>query len=718
MTWLHYPGHFAALVLVTGVAGLFLFAFWTEQWTSSGKKRWLLPPLQILPALLVLLLLWDPSHARIKERDVPNTVLAVFDTSESMSIADVDGAKRLDKAIESFERVFRPGAPDAPQFAVYGFDSIVHEGDAPRALPRWGSRTNLAPVAELLQKSALTGNANAQRHIVGAVIFTDGQAAEKAPEALPAVANKDFRVEIVGVGADDSPGDVAVTRIDAPARALLDTGIPLRVTLAGSLPAGMAARLEVVSGGVPVAMQDVDGALLANGTTIDVTVPARPLGPLAIEARVSAKAPESNTANNVRQAVVNVVEEPRLKVLFYSQWANFDIGKMRQVLSREKKVSLDFALDALIKGPRQGTVPPPPNADARKLPDTREAMNAYDIIVLGPVDVRELTTAQVDALYAFVAERGGGLLILPGEDQLDLALSRDAKIRTLLPTVAKAGTWETNTVERPILVSEEGRAMGLPATDDLPKPPANLTPYYQVEAKPASTVAAQYDDTPALVFQRVGRGHVALLNLRRLFVLYRDEDGGALRVLVSAIVTHLGAAVRDAAQTQVYAERVPDDPQSVVFTANVFDSQFRPSAGATVLLTVGDQAVRMAESTPGSYRAAIRTRGEETLIAQVEAVKEGVLIGKATTTARLPLPHGEMDKVERDRAYLKAAADKLGASYCDLDQLTSQANSFPATSRVEEIADVSSAWRTWTVLCVVCSLLTGAWFTRRFMGLV
>ena len=45
-------------------------------------------------------------------------------------------------------------------------------------------------------------------------------------------------------------------------------------------------------------------------------------------------------------------------------------------------------------------------------PATREALFAYDVIVLANVDVDQLKGVELDLTRAFVGERGGGLLVL------------------------------------------------------------------------------------------------------------------------------------------------------------------------------------------------------------------------------------------------------------------------------------------------------------------
>ena len=51
MTWLHYPGHFTAGLIVAALVALFVFGFRADPWRSLNWRRWLLPVLQIIPPI-------------------------------------------------------------------------------------------------------------------------------------------------------------------------------------------------------------------------------------------------------------------------------------------------------------------------------------------------------------------------------------------------------------------------------------------------------------------------------------------------------------------------------------------------------------------------------------------------------------------------------------------------------------------------------------------
>lgn len=718
MTFVQYPGHGIALALLVLTIGACALAFYAKAWRRLPWYRWVLPCLQIVPALMILAILWDPSRPETRTKEIPNTILAIFDTSASMAVADAEAVPRLSRAADVFSHAFPPGSTKTPKVVYYSFDSGVREAGGLNGLRAAGHETRLWSVLQLLKRHAQLPDSDSQAPAAGAVVFTDGQAFDR-PQAAEPIASDKFPVAIVGVG-DVTPGtDVLVTRIDAPERARIDSAFPVRVGVAGELPEPTPVYVELRLDEVPLGIHELDGATLSEGEEIAFTAPASTLGPHVLEARVSVGVAEAVTANNVRQTVVNVVEEPRLRVLFYTQWLSPDMGKLRQSLAREEKVAMEFVSDAVIAdGGRRGRIVLAPQNE-NEFPRTSEELFAYDVIVLGPCDPRRLSSEQKESLYRFVVDRGGGLLVLPGEDTYDLAASRDRQIQSLLPGLIESAVGSSPRGVVSLDVTPEGRSLLTLPSDALDPVPDGLAPHYGIEAKPAATVAALLSEMPAVVTHRVGRGNVCMLNMRHLHLLYReDKEGGDLRELTSDLVTHLGATVRDAANVELFAERDPTSQGNAVVTAHVRDAPFQPASGATVLLTVGDDVRYMTEARPGEYRAFVQANSD-TLVMSVEAARDGLLLGRATTSARLPAQRTEMDRVTLDREYLETLSTQLGATYIDGDDAAERlAAMFPATSEVEQVTSTSSAWRNWLCLGVVCGWLTLGWFVRRMMGLV
>jgi hypothetical protein len=684
----HYPGHAMAALVCVSLGAAFVLAYRAPAWRRLPGRRWVLPVLQCVPLGLLLYLLCNPSAAIVREEESPNTVLAIFDTSESMSVADATTENRLEHAAGLAQELFGGGAGGA-RLATFGFDTTTHEAANPAALARWGGQTNLRPVVELLARHADAPQGAAGR-VTGAMVFTDGQASDKTLGNLPKVGRDGFEVVIVGMGAASQGGDVVVEALEAPERVLVDAEYSVRVKVAGTAPES-AVRLELMQGGVTVGMRELKPAEVAAGATAEFTVAAPTLGLHRVEAVLTAAPGDTNPGNNRAAVTVEALEEKPLRVLLYSQWALPDMGKLRQALSRDDKVSLEYVLDAFI--PEGGIEL---RTRAGKFPADYEALLAFDALVLGPCDPRGFSRQQIEGLYRFVAERGGGVLLLPGVEGHDLGAAVNEQLKALLPGRLTPAPHAPGQEKTTLQFTAASTAFALPSAEAAEGLPGGVQPFYAVEPKPAASVAATIDDQPVLVLHRVGRGQVCLVNMRPLHLLYRENlYGGQLRTLLSNMIATLGTAPAEEARVQVFAARAEDNPHRALVTAQVLDAGYQPVAGATVLLTTGEDVLRMEDAGGGQYEALAPAQGQNTLVVHVEAAKDGVLMGERDTTLRLARHRSELDEVGLDRVYLQQFAEAIGGRYVDADAVGPElAAAFPGVSTHEEVMDVRSVWRT------------------------
>ena len=249
---------------------------------------------------------------------------------------------------------------------------------------------------------------------------------------------------------------------------------------------------------------------------------------------------------------------------------------------------------------------------------------------------------------------------------------------------------------------------------------AELLPAYLAQPKPAATTIAVTNEDPAVCIQRVGRGYTALLNLRGLFQLYREnENGGPLQSLLSGLVTYLGATPGSESRLELYAERTAENPGDVRFHAVVLDESYRPTSDASVLLTFDGQVIRMAPQGEGNYEVIVPVGSRETVLSTVEAAQQGRHLGERSVSIRLPAMRDEMDQTDADHRFLEQLATHLGASYYELDGLPqSWVDELPASTTVPVAGKPHSIWRNWLLFTLVCATLSANWFARRMVGLL
>jgi hypothetical protein len=742
------------LLTILGVLIALAFRSWKLQNVKSKTYRLLLALLQYIAVVILLLILWNPSYLGQKETLAKNSVLVLFDTSKSMSLIEDGDMTRLDKSLEVFSKKFQPSKPQRPDYKIFGFDRKAYHSGSASLLRRWGSQTNMQSVLELLGKydtatmptyekkmgqSNPMGQENPDKtepspesRVVGAVVFTDGQAEDKNVRRYTPLANKDFQVILIGVGSKISQKDVAIKSVSTPARVTIDTAYNVEVVVAGRNLQNESVVVELLKDGHVIASRQLFtdtlsqgerrrlSLLLAAGSAkVNFVIGADRLGGHTLTARAKALEHEINLSNNVRNAMIEVVEQGRLRVLFYSEIANFDVGKVRQVLARDSRIHLDLALDMIKE-----------NALSRKakktcgyvkLPTELNEFN-YDVIILGPCAMDKLPDAQVEGLYRFVVERGGGLILLPGRDEYGPARWRNEKIKALMPVLLGAGTTGNYSRDKgQIELTLEGIDSKVTSPENLGDHDQPVAPYYRtIDKKPAATVLATAKNHPIAVVHRVGRGRVCLLNAASLFRWYHeDNNGGLLQEFMSGLTAYVGRITGIGSTIELFAQQVDDRSDKVEFHAYVCDKYFEPVTAANVLLSVADQVLIMNQIGKGYYVSETENIEGKAIIATVQAELNGSFLGEKTIAVNLPPSRNEMDNTELDSRFLQSLGQQIGARYFDIDSMDeSVAELFKATRSVGSTTYMTSAWPRWWLLGLSCLLLSICWFVRRAIGLV
>ncbi len=723
MIFVNYPGHLITVIFVVCCVGLMVGIFRSKDIRKAGWRRWVLGAVQLAVVLILFLILCDPCRGRSTERWMRNSVLVLFDTSESMSVVEEGKESRLEKAIDKFRERLSIKGDKGPNFRIYGFDERCYYAESLSGLRRWGRQTNMQSCVNLLlqhEAASESGGSStaASGKVAGAIVFTDGQANEKNVEAYPSMGGS-FDVVVFGVGIKDAKNDVCVGGIEAPAQASIDTAYRVEVEVSAVRKPEEAVKLELFRDGFVVASKQLSFEGSRRKLVTEFTVGAEVLGTHTLSARVKRVGEEVNTANNERSTLVRVIENSKLKVLFYSQVANFDVGKVRRALSMDKKVELYLGLDAIIDGREAAGSRLSGN---KELPEDAAGFYEYDVVVLGPCAADSLSDKQIEGLYSFVVERGGGLIVMPGRGEYSAESWDNSKIATLLPTwFDKGGGVGDRRGYGTLEITAEGKHTGAIESKMVQIQDETVHAWYEdVKKKPAATVLAIAGDLPIAVVHRVGKGRVCLVNARRLFTWYREDlGGGLLREFFSGLTGYVGRIRKVESRVELFAERAGKEAETVRFDAFVCDRDFYPVADATVLLDTGSEILSMSQVSEGHYEAESQGIFEQSVVASVQAEKEGIFLGEKTIALNLPAVRSEMDNVELDTKFLRALTKRIGGDYLDVDEIDGDLpDRFASKSRVQSLTEMVSIWPRWDLLVGLCVLLSINWFARRVMGMV
>ncbi|MBN2181507.1 MAG: hypothetical protein JW715_06310 [Sedimentisphaerales bacterium] len=750
MIFANYPGHFIVALILVISAGLVVFAFQCRQIQKEKNKsyRFLLMGLRYASILILFLILWNPSRSILIDEITRNSVLVFFDTSRSMSVIEEEGTSRLDKAVNVFKENFRPTNKNGPEYKILGFDDHVYHSGSTQLLQKWGNRTDIQNIFTAIGKYDIaesenqnknkqkSGNDVAAEHnnsqirqaAKGVVVFTDGRADDQSLAGYIPLVRNDFPIVIVGIGSKKPTTDIEIKSLKSPVKASIDSVYNVEVVVSGINPGKNPVTVELLADDEIIGTNQIDpenfiqesSSEKKKDVTVKFTANADSLGSHKLLAKACTVQNEINQANNIRGAMVKVVEADKLRVLFYTQAANFNVGKVRQVLARDNRIQLDLGLDAIKTVGLSADVSK--KLGYVRLPENREGLNKYDIIILGHCLLDNLTNEQIHGLYSFVAQRGGGLILLPGRGDFGPGDWKNTEIQALFPVIFEQNDsklWPPNACR--IELTPEASHSNIISPDDLDRFDTDISAFYKIaKTKPAASTYATSGGIPLVTLHRVGRGKVCLLNISRLFMLYNeDEQGGLLYKLISGLISNIATTSGPAAGIELFVERADNQDNKIKFSAHVCDSSFIPVEHANVLLNIEEQVLVMESSGKGYYVTESDNINTDTVIATAQAETGGVFLGEKTIAVNLPPRRTEMSETQLNETFMQNLAEHIKGKYIHADDIDKNITEiFEAQTHIGTTRRMTSIWPRWLLFITLCMTLSMEWFLRRKKGLV
>ncbi len=723
----------ALIALAAGTLGLAIFAY-RDAAGLGPRARALLIALRAASVGLVIVCLLGPM-ARSETPSGGGTVAILVDQSRSMGLSDAGGISRLERA-GALARALRPvlGRRWAVQTWLFG-DGLREARDV--ALAPTADRSDLA--------GAVTSAVDrlADRGLAGVVVLTDGARTDSADLAqvgrqigVPVIA--------VGVGRADAP-DLAVRSVTTGESRLDASLVDLTVTAEAR---GLTAPFDV--------------RLLQNGRVVDrrTLTPAADGGPLqetftvapdreaptVFTLDIPAVAGELTPGNN-RVSVLVPPPGRRRRLLVLEGAPGFEHTFLTRALSDD--ASLD--VDAVVRKGRDERgedtfFVQAAGARAAALssgfPASREALYAYDGVVLANMDERLLTGQDLEWLRDFVAVRGGGLLTfgarsfdreaIAGAAIEDVLPVRPGAGRSVVPVVATSGGAAEHV--RPTAEGARHPLMRLAASDDetterwAALPP--LAGHVKLgDPRPGASVLAVADgvggtDDAVVAIQRYGAGRSMVFagEASWRWKMLRPADDGTYDRFWRQAARWLTVDAPDPVEIVTPASGPADDDLDVL--AEVHDAEFRPVADATVsgTLTGPDGATSVATAAlvdPGRGRYLLKVPAGEPGVhrAHLEASRGSGTLGAADVPWLAGGVDRELADPRLDEIGLRRLADASGGAYLTPDRATEAGRYLLERAARRRPVEWREGWHTVWMLCLIVALVSIEWTLRRQWGL-
>jgi uncharacterized membrane protein len=417
-----------AVVLAAAVVAIAYVEYRRPLSPLTRLQRGVLVGLRVLALAALLLFLFRPIAILPPASSRDAIVPILVDISRSMRLGDADGQTRLARANALLKTEL--GLPVTSHFKteIYG----VGDGLSPAKIDGLSADARRTDLSGAL--ASVRERYRGQR-VAGIVVISDGgdtgagQAggAGRAGRAGGAGDSGGPPVFAIGVGSPDGPRDREVLSVTAGDPRLDHSTVDLHVTAVSSGFGRTPFSLRVLGNG-----QVLDTRRLvpsADGSPIDqvFTVSPDPLNATVYTAEIPRDEAEAVGENNSRSLLVSPAGRQR-RLLLVEGAPGFEHSFMARALAADHGLEVDSVT-------RKGK-----NADGQDtffvqagggrspsltlgFPATREQLFAYDGLVIANVEGDFFSRAQLKLAADFVAERGGGLLILGGRSFAQRGLS-------------------------------------------------------------------------------------------------------------------------------------------------------------------------------------------------------------------------------------------------------------------------------------------------------
>lgn len=752
------------------------------------RQRVVLVGLRCLVLLLVLLLLAQVSVS-VERTGLP-LVVVLIDDSASMGLRDVYSTDEDRKFVATLMGTDSASGADAERMELAR--RILSRDDgrwlrelqrrhrlrierfSAEAVPIGGDlvddesvRRLIVDLARLAPTGEITRPAEAVRQVLnqtrGAppaaiVLLTDGIASSSDADRLSAVAplarERLVPLFVVGIGSDQPTRDVQLAELIVDDVAFVNDPLVFSAKIKSFGFAGQSATVELRERGNDRGLARRTVKLPSDGQTVTAELLFTPMqsGNHEFELLVTPPPGDVDRDNN-RQSRSVRVREGKLKILLADGLPRWEFRELKNMLEREPTIELhtllqesdlEFALQDETAKPLQG-----------RFPLTREALSAYDVLLLGDLDPGAFSPGVLDHVREFVRE-GGGLLLMSGPQHMPLAF-RGTPLETLLPVELDTASvppsdadlrepfqprWtDVGRLSTPLFrhlqleeLAGDGGSSGRNASRDVWQTLPGL--FWLCEAprlRAGAMVLLEHPQRrgekqplPVIALQRFGAGKVLFHATDELWRWrFRDHEQiysrywiQALRFLSRTQSLDGVRGVEFTADRQTYQRG-----DAVKLRLQVLDERQLPASGvATVMLERADEPRRSIELA--------RVANSTNLFA---GELRGLRVGRYHAWLSDPsfpgsppavdfvieAPQRELLRRRLDRADLEAATRATHGRDFSLHEADRVPAEIPAGQPVPlSAATVVPLWTRWELLLLFASLLTAEWLCRRRWRLV
>lgn len=746
-----------AVMLTAAIGAVVYAAYWRPLSPLTRAQHGVLAGLRAAALMALVLFLFRPIASLPPGGSRDAIVPVLVDVSRSMRLADADGQPRIARANSLLKNEL--GLPLTTHFKteIYG----VGDGLAPATVDRLAADARRTDLAGAL--AAVRERYRGQR-VAGIVVLSDGGDTGAGRSGGPGASGGSGEsgrfdgsggaaggppVFAVGIGSPDGPRDREVLGIAAGDPRLDHSTVDLHVTAVSSGFGRTPFALRVLANG-----QLLDTRRLvppADGSPIEqvVTVSPDPLNATVYTAEIPREPSEDVIENNSRSVLVSPAGRKR-RVLLVEGAPGFEHSFMARALAADPGLEIDSVTRKGKNADGQDTFFVQAGAGRSAgltagFPSTREQLYAYDALVIANVEGGFFTRAQLKMAADFVAERGGGLLVLGGRSFAQRGLS-GTPLEEALPVElndrrgglvrASLGAGDLPAHNR-MRITAEGEThpiMRLGASVDETRKLWSALPALAASAplggpRPGATVLALTTAPgggvfPVVAVQRYGQGRS---------MVFAGEASWRWKMMVAStdrsyeFFWRQSARWLSSAAPDPVAITLPDAPEpgdAISVDVDARDAAFVPVADATIAATLtlpggATQPITLRRADPagGRYTATLGPEQPGLYRVHAEARRGSTALGAADRWMYVGGADREFADPRLNEGFLRRIARNSGGRYVRAGEAARVLSWLQATVPQNAEPERRDLWHEPWAFALVISLLSAEWILRRRWGL-
>jgi uncharacterized membrane protein len=726
-----------AIALVVAVAASLAWRAYTRTSIplAPGRRR-LLVGLRLLTLLTLVVVLLRPVAVEPDPAPRDETVIVLVDSSRSMRLTDVDNERRIDRASRLLTTQLIPALSREFRVELLGFADGVSPAE-PARLDAGGMHTNLTGALEAV-KERYRG-----QKVAGVVVISDGgnTAQEPASEGESA-----WPVYPIGLGSTRVGRDHEVVGVTVGQASLADSVVELGTSVVSHGYGRAPIEMRVLENGRPIQVRQVtpadDGSPTREVFQVSPSRDAATLYTVEIPRDPNELVPE----NNSRSVLVRPPGRKR-RVLVVQGAPGFEHSFLARAWSQDPGLEVDAVVRKGQNERGEDTFYVQAASTraallAQGYPQAKETLFGYDAVVLANIEGDFFSREHLGMTADYVAERGGGLLVL-GARSFTQGTYSGTPLEEVMPVeLTDRGSGVVRTAGAPaaepnkLVLTPDGEAhpimrLGTSVEESRTRwaaMPALASSASLGGARAGASIlavtAAAGGTRPLVAVQRYGRGRS---------MLFAGEASWRWRMMVAAtdrtFETFWRQAVRwlampspDPVSVMTPGGLSPGEPVSMDVYAR--DPAFAPVRDATVSVRVSgpgaagrDLETTLADTVTGRYTAVFRPDQPGVYRVSAEVRRRGAIVGTAEDWMLVGGADDELADPRLNDEVLRRLAGATGGEFLTEAEAAALPGLLRSRSSAQSPPQYRDLWHNGWTFGVIVLLLGIEWAVRRQGGM-